>query len=99
MSEAAKANPSDFESASGPFSGEANSITVLQSRGVAFCSCHTAIWELSGAFIKKGINPDKRSHPELAAELTNHLVPGVIVTPGIVGTIPELQLAGFQYIK
>jgi hypothetical protein len=96
---AAKASPSDFESASGPFSGEANSITVLQSRGVVFCGCHYAIWELSEAFIKKGVNPDKKTHPELAAELTNHLIPGVVVTPGIVGTIAELQLAGFQYIK
>lgn len=96
---AARRNPSDFESASGPFSEEANSITVLQSRGVVFCGCHYAIWELSGAMLKKGINPDKLSHPEIAAELTNHLIPGVIVTPGVVGSIPELQLAGFQYIK
>jgi len=96
---AASADPADFQSASGPFSGAANSITVLQRRGVVFCGCHYAIWELSAAFIKKGINPDKKSHEELAAELTDHLIPGVIVTPGVVGSIPEFELAGFQYIK
>ncbi len=96
---AAKADPTDFESPTGPYSGEANSIAVLQSRGVVFCGCHYAIWELSGALLKKGVNPDELAHPALAAELTNHLVPGVIVTPGVVGSIPELQLAGFQYTK
>ncbi|MBW9247856.1 MAG: transcriptional initiation protein Tat, partial [Acidithiobacillus ferriphilus] len=35
----------------------------------------------------------------MAAEFTNHLIPGVILTPGIVGTLPELELAGFQYAK
>lgn len=89
----------DIQSDTGPFSGAANSITVLQQRGVVFCGCHYAIWELSEAFLKKGINPDKKSHPEVAAELTDHLIPGVIVTPGVVGTIPEFELAGFQYIK
>lgn len=96
---AASANPADFQSDKGPFSGAANSITVLQRRGVVFCGCHYAIWELSAAFIKRGINPDKKSHPELAAELTDHLIPDVVVTPGIVGTIPELELAGFQYVR
>jgi hypothetical protein len=35
----------------------------------------------------------------LAAELTNHLLPGVVLTPGAVATLPELQRAGFQYAK
>ena len=35
----------------------------------------------------------------MTAELTNHLVDGVVLTPGIVGTLPELQLAGFAYAK
>jgi hypothetical protein len=49
--------------------------------------------------LKKGINPDKLSHPELAAEFTNHLIPGAVLTPGVVGTIPQLQLAGYHYAK
>ena len=47
----------------------------------------------------KGINPDKLSHEEMAAEFTNHLIPGVVLTPGIVGTLPELEQAGFHYTK
>jgi hypothetical protein len=96
---AAERDPADYENPDGPYSGAANGIPVLQSRGVVFCGCHIAIWELSASLLKKGINPDKLSHPMLAAELTNHVIPGVVVTPGVVGTIPELQLAGFQYIK
>jgi hypothetical protein len=45
------------------------------------------------------VNPDRRSHEEIAAEFTNHLINGVVLTPGIVATIPELQLAGFHYVK
>ena len=35
----------------------------------------------------------------LAADLTNHLIPGVVLTPGAVATLPELQQAGFYYAK
>ena len=35
----------------------------------------------------------------MAAELTNHLVEGVVLTPGMAGTLPELQQAGFHYVK
>jgi hypothetical protein len=36
---------------------------------------------------------------QMAAEFTNHLIPGAVLTPGIVGTLPELMLAGYQYAK
>ena len=35
---------------------------------------------------------------EVAAELTNQLLPGVILTPGALGTLPLLQGAGFAYV-
>jgi hypothetical protein len=47
--------------------------------------------------IASGKNPDRASHEAVAAELTNHLIDGVVLTPGIVATIPELQQAGFHY--
>ena len=47
----------------------------------------------------KGDNPDHLTHPQMAAEFTNHLIPGAVLTPGIVGTLPDLELAGFQYAK
>ena len=92
-------DPRDFENPAGPFSPLDNSIPALMRRGVVFMSCHNAIWEQSAALIKHGINPDGVSHPALAAELTNHLIQGVVLTPGAVGTLPELQRAGFDYIQ
>ena len=73
-------------------------IPTLQRRGVVFLACHNTVWGQAGMLLKKGVNPDRLSHAALAAELTNHLVEGVILTPGMVGTIPELQRAGFDYM-
>jgi intracellular sulfur oxidation DsrE/DsrF family protein len=68
-------------------------------RGVVFMSCHNAIWEQAAALVKANVNPDKLSHAVLAAELTNHLVDGVVLIPGATGTLPELQRVGFYYAK
>ncbi|WP_159013302.1 transcriptional initiation protein Tat [Acidisoma sp. S159] len=96
---AGKTNASDYEDPSGAFSPDDNSIPALQRRGVVFLACHNAIWEQTGKLIAVGANPDKLSHGALAAELTNHLISGIVLTPGIVGTLPELQRAGFFYAK
>jgi intracellular sulfur oxidation DsrE/DsrF family protein len=76
---------------------EDNSIPALMRRGVVFMSCHNAIWEQAAPLLKSGINPDKLSHAQLAAELTNHLVDGVVLIPSATGTLPELQQVGFHY--
>ncbi len=76
-----------------------NNIPALQARGVVFLACHNAIWEQAGKLRKGGVNPDGLSQAQVAAELTNHLVDGVVLTPGVVGTLPELQMAGFAYAK
>jgi hypothetical protein len=89
----------DYESDTGAYSGEDNTIPALMDRGAVFLACHLAIWELTTRLQKQGVNPDKLSHEAMAAELTNHLIPGVVLTPGMVATIPELQQAGFHYIK
>jgi intracellular sulfur oxidation DsrE/DsrF family protein len=94
---AASVDAADFNNPAGAFSPADNSITVLQRRGVVFVGCHNAIWEFSGGLLKKGVNPDNLSHEALAAELTNHLIEGVVLSPGVVGTLPELQKAGFAY--
>jgi intracellular sulfur oxidation DsrE/DsrF family protein len=96
---AAAADPANYEDPAGAFSGEDNSIPTLMRRGVVFMSCHNAIWEQAAVLIKAGVNPDKLSHAALAAELTNHLVDGVVLIPGAVGTLPELQQVGFHYAK
>jgi len=92
-------NPANYNDAQGVFSPHDNSIAVLQRRGAIFLACHNEVWELTMALHEKGINPDALSHEELAAEFTNHLISGAVLTPGIVGTLPELELAGFQYAK
>jgi hypothetical protein len=93
----AAADSANYEDPAGPFSGEDNSIPALMRRGVVFMSCHNAIWEHAAALIKFGINPDRLPHAVLAAELTNHLVDGVVLIPGAAGTLPELQQVGFHY--
>jgi hypothetical protein len=79
------------------FGPAGNTIPALQRRGVVFLACHNAIWEHSAKLLEKGINPGGLSHQAIAAELTNHLIEGVVLTPGISGTIPKLQEAGFHY--
>jgi hypothetical protein len=92
-------NPVDFNDPDGVFSPHDNSIVVLQKRGAVFLACHNEIWELTMGLHAKGDNPDHLTHPQMAAEFTNHLIPGAVLTPGIVGTLPELELAGYQYAK
>ena len=89
----------DFQNPTGAFSPHANSIQGLQRRGAVFLACHNAIWELSGRLIAAGTNPDKLSTDQLCAELSNHLVPDVVLTPGAVGTVVELAKAGFAYAR
>jgi hypothetical protein len=79
------------------FGPAGNTIPALQERGAVFLACHNAIWEVTAKLVEAGKNPDHKSHGEIAAELTNHLVDGVVLTPGIAATILELQQAGFHY--
>jgi intracellular sulfur oxidation DsrE/DsrF family protein len=81
------------------FGPAGDTIPALQQRGVVFMACHNAIWEHTAKLLQKGINPDGLSHEAIAAELTNHLIEGVVLTPGMAGTIPELQQTGFHYVK
>jgi hypothetical protein len=67
-------------------------IPVLMKRGVIFMACHNAIWAAAGRAIAAG------PQEEVAADLTNHLLPGVILTPGALATLPLLQQAGFHYV-
>jgi hypothetical protein len=95
----ASADPANFEDAEGVFSSADNAIPTLMRRGVVFLACHNAIAELADRLIKKGINPDKLALEQLTAELSNHLIPDVVLTPGVVATLPLLQEKGFHYAR
>ena len=95
-----KPAPAAFAESEDPdsvFGSPGDTIPALQARGVVFLACHNAIWEITAKLIGSGKNPDHASHEAVAAELTNHLIDGAVLTPGIVATIPELQQAGFHY--
>jgi hypothetical protein len=96
---AAAHDPADFQALEGAFSSKNNSITVLQRRGAVFLACHNAIWELSERLAATGQNPDHLGVDGIAAELTNHLIPGIVLTPGAVATAIELQRVGFAYCR
>lgn len=98
-STAGAADPKNFEDPAGAFSSHDSTIPALMRRGVVFLSCHNAIWEQASRLHELGHNPDNLSVDQLAADLTNHLLPGVVLTPGAVATMPELQHAGFYYIS
>jgi hypothetical protein len=89
----------DFQNPTGGFSPRANSIQALQRRGAVFMACHNAIWELGQRLIVAGNNPDKLSPDTLCAELSNHLIPDVVLTPGAVATVAKLAQAGFSYAR
>jgi hypothetical protein len=95
-----KPAPSAFAQSEDPksvFGPVGDTIPALQERGVVFLACHNAIWEVAAKLIASDKNPDQASHEAVAAELTNHLIDGAVLTPGVVATIPELQQVGFHY--
>lgn len=95
--QAASDDPKNYQDPEGAYSPRNNSIPALQRRGAVFLACHNSIWEQSEALIRMGSNPDKLSHESLAAELTRHLIPDVVLTPGAVATLLYFQEAGYQY--
>jgi hypothetical protein len=95
---AASADPVNIEDPAGVFSQANNTIPALMRRGVVFLTCHCAAWEHAEALLGLGINPDDLKHEEMTADLTNHLIPGAIMTPVVTATLSELVRVGFQYV-
>ena len=94
---AGAADPKDYEDPAGAYSPGDNTIPALMRRGVVFLSCHNAIWEQAAKLHGAGNNPDNLSVEQVAAELTNHLLPGVVLMPGALATMLEFQQSGFFY--
>lgn len=67
------------------------SIETLQSRGVVFLTCHTAVEEQARNLIKGGFAPSGMTAPQVADDILTHLIPGAHVVPSMVATIAVLQ--------
>lgn len=73
------------------------SIETLQSRGVQFLSCHTAMEEQARALIKR--NNWSKDPEEIVHEMLAHILPGVLVVASMVAAVALLQAEGrFTYI-
>lgn len=99
LPEGAGHDPGNYEDVKGAFAPAGNSVAQLQRRGAVFLVCHNAIWEHCDRFMALGLNTDRLSQEEMCAEVSNHLIPGAILTPGAVGTLVELANAGFAYCR
>lgn len=98
---AAKAGASasdDVQDVTGYYGPGNNNIATLQQRGMVFVACHDSIHAIARWLCHAG-HGEACSPDEVAADLTNHLVPGVILVPSVVAFLVELQRAGFTYAK
>ena len=75
-----------------------SSMRALQSRGVQFLSCHTALEEQVRALIK---HSHLTQEPEpIVREMLAHTVPGVLVVASMVAAVALLQCEGhYSYIS
>jgi intracellular sulfur oxidation DsrE/DsrF family protein len=67
------------------------SIETLQSRGVVWLTCHTAVEEQARTLVKGGFAPSGMTANDVAADILTHLIPGTHVVPAMVAAIAVLQ--------
>jgi intracellular sulfur oxidation DsrE/DsrF family protein len=74
-----------------------SSVQTLQTRGVQFLSCHTALEEQAHALIRRNKLTDS---PELIVqEMLAHALPGVLVVASMVAAVALLQAEGrYTYV-
>ena len=87
--------PSAFENTADPNDPQGmyqdTSIATLQSRGVVFLTCHTAVEEQARNIVKNGFAPAGTTAPAVADDILTHLIPGARVVPAMVATVAVLQ--------
>jgi len=87
--------PSAFESTNDPNDTQGlyqdTSIATLQSRGVVFLTCHTAVEEQARTIVKNGFAPAGMTATTVADDILTHLIPGTHVVPAMVATVAVLQ--------
>lgn len=95
----ASATPADdVQAPAGYYGPENNNIPTLQDRGMVFIACHDSIHAIA-----RNLNKARHGTPaeanKIAADLTNHLAPGVVLVPSVVAFLVELQRVGYTYAK
>ncbi|TCL67179.1 transcriptional initiation protein Tat [Rhizobium sp. BK251] len=88
----------DIQDLDGFYGPSNNNIISLQRRGMVFVGCHDSIHAIARGLRS---SPALSSIPadEIAADLTNSLIPDVILVPSVVAFIAELQRSGYSYAK
>jgi hypothetical protein len=75
-----------------------NNIVTPQWRGLVFVACHDSIHVMT-----RGLHAapefSRSSANEIAADLTNSILPDVVLVPSVVAFIAELQRSGYSYAK
>jgi hypothetical protein len=85
----------DLEGFYGPAN---NNVISLQRRGAVFIGCHDSIHAIARKL--HGLsNYAEIPADTIAADLTNSLIPGIVLVPSVVAFLVELQGAGFTYAK
>jgi intracellular sulfur oxidation DsrE/DsrF family protein len=87
----------DIQDLAGYYGPANNNIWTLQRRGAVFVACHDSIHAIA-----RGLRERAEAGPSadaIAADLTNHLVPGAVLVPSVVAFLVELQRRGFTYAK
>lgn len=88
----------DIQNLDGFYGPNNNNIITLQRRGMVFIACHDSIHATARGLHATAELSDV-SADEIAADLTNSLVPGAVLVPSVVAFIAELQRAGYSYAK
>jgi intracellular sulfur oxidation DsrE/DsrF family protein len=88
----------DIQNVAGYYGPENNNIRTLQERGAIFIACHDSIHAISRSLHQKA-GASSPPADAIAADLTNHLIPGAVLVPSVVAFLVELQRVGFTYSK
>jgi hypothetical protein len=88
----------DLQDLNGFYGPQNNNIVSLQRRGAVFLGCHDSIHAIARHLHQSDQFSDT-SPDAIAADLTNNLIPGVVLVPSVVAFLVELQRAGFTYSK
>jgi intracellular sulfur oxidation DsrE/DsrF family protein len=88
--------PNDnHEDIAGFYGAMNNNVISLQRRGAVFVACHDSIHAISRGLQAKA----SKDADEIAADLTNNLIPNAVLVPSVVAFLAQLQRAGFTYAK